>query len=330
MSKMTQNVFVTRRIPKKGLDLISDRFEVSVWPHELPPNREQIIEQAHDCVGIVTLLSDPIDAETISLLPNLKVIAQYAVGFDNIDVNEATERGIIVTNTPGVLTETTADLTWSLIMSAARRIVEADLYVREGKWNVAWGPELLLGIDIHGATLGIIGMGRIGQAVARRAQGFNMRVLYHSRSHNEETRAIEDLLGAQSTDLDTLLRESNIVSIHVPLTTETHHLIGERELALMKEGSILVNTSRGQVIDQDALIKALSSGPLGAAGLDVFREEPISKDNPLLKLSNTVLVPHIGSASKNTRTIMAIMCAKNIIAALNDEKPPNIVNPEVL
>jgi glyoxylate reductase len=327
---MIQNVFVTRRIPKEGLDLISDRLEVSVWPHESPPNREQIIEQARDCVGIVTLLSDPIDAETISLLPNLKVIAQYAVGYDNIDVREATERGIIVTNTPGVLTETTADLAWSLIMSTARRIVEADLYVREGKWNVAWGPELLLGTDIHGATLGIIGMGRIGQAVARRAHGFNMRVLYHSRSHNEETRAIEDLLGAQSTDLDTLLRESDIVSIHVPLTTETHHLIGERELALMKEGSILVNTSRGQVIDQDALIKALSSGPLGAAGLDVFREEPISKDSALLKLSNTVLVPHIGSASKNTRTIMATMCAKNIIAALNGEKPPNIVNPEVL
>ncbi|MFW9835468.1 MAG: 2-hydroxyacid dehydrogenase [Candidatus Thorarchaeota archaeon] len=327
---MTQSIFVTRKIPKEGLNLISDRFEVSIWPHESPPNKEQIIEKARECVGIVTLLTDPIDAETISLLPNLKVIAQYAVGYDNIDVREATQRGIIVTNTPGVLTETTADLTWSLIMSTARRIVEADLYVREGKWNVAWGPELLLGTDIHGATLGIIGMGRIGQAVAKRAQGFNMRVLYHTRSQNEETKVIEDLLGAQSTDLKTLLQESDIVSIHVPLTTETHHLIGERELALMKEGSILVNTSRGQIVDQDALIKALSSGPLGAVGLDVFREEPISKDSPLLKLSNTVLVPHIGSASKKTRAIMAIMCAKNIIAALNDERPPNIVNPEVL
>ncbi|MFW9797008.1 MAG: glyoxylate reductase [Candidatus Thorarchaeota archaeon] len=327
---MTQKVFVTRRIPKEGLDLITGRFEVEVWPSEIPPSREEIIEKAAACQGLVTLLSDTIDAELIEELPNLLVIAQYAVGYDNIDVKKATRRGIIVTNTPDVLTETTADLTWALVMSTARRVVEADKYVRNGQWEVAWGPQLLLGIDIHGATLGIIGMGRIGQAVARRAQGFNMKVLYHSRSHNEEIEVISDLVGAESTDLETLLSESDIVTIHVPLTADTHLLIGEKELDMMKTGAILVNTSRGQVVDQDALYDSLSSGHLGGAGLDVFRVEPIPKDSPLLGLSNVVLVPHIGSASKDTRTTMAVMCAENIIAALNNKRPPNIVNPEVL
>jgi len=325
---MIQKVFCTRKIPQEGLDMLTERFDVSVWPSEHPPSKEEIVENAKNCQGLITLLSDPIDADIIGQLPNLKIIAQYAVGYDNIDVKEATRRGIIVTNTPGVLTETTADLAWSLIMSTARRIVEADRYVRRGNWNVAWGPELLLGADIHSATIGIVGMGRIGQAVAKRTQGFNMRVLYHSRSHNEEIAEVEKLVGAQSTNLDTLLRESDIVSLHVPFTSETQHLIGERELRMMKKGSILVNTSRGQIVDQDALYRALASGHLGGAGLDVFREEPIPKDSPLISLPNVVLVPHIGSASKNTRATMAIMCAKNIIAALNGEKLPNIVNPE--
>lgn len=329
-SAMIQKVFVTRKIPQEGLDMLTERFEVSVWPLEHPPSKEDIVENAQNCEGLITLLSDPIDAEVIGQLPNLKVIAQYAVGYDNIDVKEATRRGIIVTNTPGVLTETTADLAWSLIMSTTRRIVEADKYVRGGKWNVAWGPELLLGSDIHGATIGIVGMGRIGQAVAKRAQGFNMRILFHSRSHNEDIAAVEKLVDAQSTSLDTLLSESDIVSIHVPLTPETLHLIGEKELGMMKKGSFLVNTSRGQVVDQDALFSALYSGHLGGAGLDVFREEPIPKDSPLLKLSNVVLVPHIGSASKTARTTMATMCAENVITAIKGERPPNIVNPEVL
>ncbi|OLS31621.1 MAG: Glyoxylate reductase [Candidatus Thorarchaeota archaeon AB_25] len=329
-STMTQKVFVTRKIPQEGLDMITGMFYVTTWPSEHPPSKEEIVEMAADCQGLITLLSDTIDADMITNLPNLKVITQYAVGYDNIDVKEATRRGIIVTNTPGVLTETTADLTWSLIMATARRIVEADRYIRKGNWNVAWGPQLLLGADIYDATLGIIGMGRIGKAVARRAQGFNMRVLFHSRSHNESIAALEELVGAQSTSLDTLLRESDIVSLHVPLTSATIHLIGEKELGIMKKGSILVNTSRGQVVDQDALYRALTSGHLGGAGLDVFTEEPIPKDSPLIGLPNVVLVPHIGSASKNTRATMATMCAKNIIAALNGERPPNIVNPEVL
>ena len=310
--------------------MITGKFDVTVWPSEQPPSKEEIINSASDCQGLITLLSDPIDTDLISQLPRLKVIAQYAVGYDNIDVEEATQRGIVITNTPGVLTETTADLAWSLIMSTARRIVEADQYVRGGRWNVAWGPQLLLGSDIHGSTLGIIGMGRIGQAVARRAMGFSMRVLFHSRSHNEEIESVSKLVEAESTDLETLLKESDIVSVHVPLTSETHHMIGEKELRMMKRGAILVNTARGQVVDQDALYDALSSGHLGGAGLDVFREEPISKDSPLLKLENAVLVPHIGSASKNTRATMATMCAENIIAALKGERPPNIVNPEVL
>ncbi len=327
---MTQRVFVTRKIPQKGLDLITDLFKVSVWPSEFPPNKGEIVEGGGDCEGIITLLSDPIDAELIARLPNLVVIAQYAVGYDNIDINEATRRGIMVTNTPGVLTETTADLTWSLIMASARRVVEADRYVREGRWNVAWGPELLLGSDIYGATLGVIGMGRIGQAVVRRAQGFNMQVLYHTRSHNEDIAKLESIVPAKSASLDKLLSESDIVSLHVPLNSQTHELIGRRELEIMKKGSILVNTSRGQVIDQDALFDALSSGHLGGAGLDVFREEPLPRDSPLLGLQNVVLLPHIGSASRQTRTTMAIMCAKNLISALHGEKPPNIVNPEVL
>ncbi len=327
---MKQKVFVTRKIPKEGLDIITENFEVKIWPSEEPPSHDEIIEMAVECQGLVTLLSDPIDSRLINGLPNLKVIAQYAVGYDNIDVYEATKRGIIVTNTPGVLTETTADLAWALIMATARRIVEADRYIRNGKWNVAWGPELLLGADIHDSTLGIIGMGRIGQAVAGRAQGFNMRVLYYSRSQSENITALANKIGARSTNLETLLRESDIVSLHVPLTSETHHLIGKKELGMMKQDSILINTSRGQIIDQEALYEALSSGNLGGAGLDVYQEEPISKNDPLLLLENVVLVPHIGSASRNTRATMSLMCAKNIIAALNGEKPPNIINPEVL
>lgn len=329
-SKMTQKVFVTRKIPQEGLNMMRERFEVKVWPSEYPPSRQEILEMAKDCQGLVTLLSDPIDEEIIRMLPNLKVIAQYAVGYDNIDVKEATRRGIIVTNTPGVLTEATADLAWSLIMSVSRRIVEADQYVRGGKWNVAWGPQLLLGSDVFGATLGIIGMGRIGQAVAKRAGGFNMSVLYHTRSHSDGLEEIEKSVGAKATSLETLLHESDIVSLHVPLTSKTHHMIGRRQLDLMKAGSILINTSRGAVVDQGALYDAIVSGCLGGAGLDVFEEEPLSKDSPLLGLSNVVLVPHIGSATTTTRATMASMCATNIIAALSDEKSPNIVNPEVL
>jgi glyoxylate reductase len=325
--KMDNRVFVTRKIPTVGLDLITGKYDVDVWPHEHPPTTKEIIERGSGCTGLITLLSDNISSEVLEKLPKLKVIAQYAVGYDNIDVTEATRRGIIVTNTPEVLTETTADLTWALLMAASRRIVEADRYIRDEKWDVAWGPEMLLGADIFGTTLGIVGMGRIGQAVARRSSGFNMKILYYSRTRNE---MIEEEFDAKQVDLHTLLRESDIVTLHIPLNSQTHHLISKQEFEMMKHDSILVNTSRGNVVDEDALYTALKEGLIGSAGLDVFREEPISKDSPLLDLHNIVIAPHIGSASKNTRDTMSRMCSENLIAALDGNKPPNIVNPEVL
>jgi glyoxylate reductase len=322
-------VFVTRKIPDEGLKLITEKFDTSVWPSEEPPTIQEIIRNTVDCEGLVTLLSDPIGAEVIDKLPKLKVIAQYAVGYDNIDVARATERNIAVTNTPGVLTETTADLTWALIMAASRRIVEADRYIRDKNWNVAWGPEMLLGSDIHDATIGIVGFGRIGSAVAKRAAGFNMKIIYHTRSENEYTQEIKKIANAESVDLNTLLRESDIVTLHIPLSAETQQLLGEKEFNLMKRGAVIVNTSRGAIIDEDALFKALESSHLGAAGLDVFVKEPLQHDSPLLRLSNIVLAPHIGSASVKTRATMATMCAENLIAVLNGERPPNLVNPDV-
>ncbi len=327
---MKKRVFVTRKIPENGLKLITENFDTNVWSSEFPPTCNDIINNAKECEGLVTLLSDPIDSDLLDKLPKLEVIAQCAVGYDNIAIKHASKRGIIVTNTPGVLTETTADLTWALILTTARRIVEADRYIREGKWKVAWGPELLLGIDVYGATLGIVGVGRIGSAVAKRALGFDMNVLYYNRRENEYTREIRDRLGAKSVDLDTLLQKSDIVTIHVPLTQETTKMIGKRELEIMKQGAILVNTSRGSVLDEMAVYDVLKTGKLRAAGLDVFEEEPISQKNPLLQLDNVVIVPHIGSASLNTRATMARMCADNLILALSGERPPNIVNPEVL
>ncbi|MHA2140639.1 MAG: glyoxylate reductase [Candidatus Thorarchaeota archaeon] len=323
---MENRVFVTRMIPDEGLNQIRAAFDTIVWDKEEPPSKSEIISGAQDCTGLVTLLSDPIDSELMDSLPKLKVIAQYAVGYDNIDVKSATDRRIVVTNTPGILTETTADLTWALILSTCRRVPEADRFVRGGEWRVAWGPKMLVGRDIFGSTLGIVGLGRIGGAVARRAAGFSMRILYHSESRNKE---IEKELGVEMTNLETLLRESDIVSVHVPLTDETRGMIGITELSMMKQSSILVNTSRGQVVDEDALARALRKGIIAGAGLDVFREEPIPMDSALLNLENVVLLPHIGSASVNTRAKMAVMCATNLTAALKGKTPPNIVNPEV-
>ena len=327
---MKERIFVTRKIPGKGIRLLEERYDVDVWEHEIPPSQQQIIERARNVEGIITLLSDKIDHSVMSALPNLRIIAQYAVGYDNIDLRVANERGIVVTNTPDVLTETTADLTWALIMSSSRRITEADKYVRNGHWQVAWGPEMLLGVDVHGATLGIIGLGRIGAAVAKRALGFDMKVLYHNRSESEFTKKVEDDLNIVRMDMETLLTESDIVTLHVPLTPETKGMIGNKELYQMKKGSILVNTSRGPVVDENALYKVLKEGHLRGAGLDVFSEEPTPYQNPLFKLSNVVVGPHIGSASISTRDKMGEMCAKNVIAVLTGDRPPNVVNPEVL
>jgi len=319
-------VFVTRIIPDEGLKLILENCDAEVWQEETPPPKEIIIEKIKDCEGILTLLTDKIDAEIMDRAPKLRIISNYAVGYDNIDVKSATQRGIMVTNTPGVLTETTADLAFALILATARRIVEADKFTRSGKWK-SWGPMLFLGRDVYGATLGIIGLGRIGQAVARRAKGFNMKVIYYSRKRKED---VERELGVEYRELHSLLSEADIVSIHTPLTEETYHLIGEKELSLMKPTAILINTARGAVVDQKALYKALKERRIFGAGLDVYEKEPIDADDPLMELDNVVLLPHIGSASVETRGRMARMAAENLLAGLRGEKPPNLVNPEVL
>ncbi len=323
---MPSRVFVTREIPEVGLDIIRSNCNATVWENEMPPSREDIISLAQDCEGLVTLLSDQIDAEVIERLPRLRVIAQYAVGYDNIDIAAATRRGILVTNTPGVLTETTADLAWSLLMAASRRVVEADAYVRERRWRVAWGPKMLLGRDIFGATLGIVGMGRIGFAMARRATGFQMRVLYTSRSETDLTRRAEEELGATRVDIDTLLEQSDFVSLHTPLTEETRHLINRNRLKKMKPTAVLINTARGPVVDEEALVDALENGWIRAAGLDVFTKEPLPADSPLTRLPNVVLAPHIGSASVETRDRMAVICAENLLAGLQGRRPRDLVN----
>jgi glyoxylate reductase len=321
-------VYVTRELPERGLKIILERFDAEVWPEYRPPSKEEIIEKARDVDALVTLLTDKIDAEVFDAASKLKIVAQMAVGYDNIDVAEATKRGIYVTNTPGVLTETTADFAWALLLAIARRVVEADRYVRSGQWKVSWHPTMFLGRDVYGATLGIIGAGRIGTAVARRAKGFNMKILYYDIVPMPAE--VEKELGAQRVDLETLLRESDFVSVHVPLTKETYHLIDEEKLRLMKKTAYLINNSRGPVIDEKALYKALKEGWIAGAALDVFEQEPTPVDNPLLKLDNVVVAPHISSASYETRSRMAEMVAENLIAFFEGRIPPNLVNPEVI
>ena len=276
---------------------------------------------------MVTMLADKIDKELFASSPKLKIVAQIAVGYDNIDIKEATKRGVYVTNTPDVLTETTADFAWALLMAVARRVVEADKYVREGKWTVAWHPDMLTGRDIYGATIGIVGAGRIGQAVARRAKGFNMKILYCNRSRKPE---MEKTLGAKQVELDYLLRESDFVSLHVALTKETTHLISAEKLALMKKTAYIVNNSRGAVVEEKALLEALKTGRIAGAALDVFEQEPTPPTNPLLHLENVVVTPHISSGSIETRAKMSEMVAKNLMAFFGGQKPPNLVNIEVL
>lgn len=323
---MKPKVYVTRLIPEEGLDIIREVAEVKVWDGELPPPRDVLLKEAEEVDGLLSLLTDRIDAELMDRARNLKVVSNYAVGFDNIDVAAATKRGIMATNTPGVLTETTADLAFALLMAAARRLVEGDKYVRKGKW-MTWGPMLLLGRDVYGATLGLIGLGRIGYAVAKRAKGFDMKVLYHDIYRNEQA---EKELGLEYVDLETLLRQSDFISLHVPLTPDTRHLINERTLSLMKETAILINTARGPVVDEKALYEALADKRIAAAGLDVLDPEPPKMDNPLLKLDNVTILPHIASASVATRTKMATIAATNLVAGLKGETPPNLLNKEVL
>jgi len=320
-------VYVTREIPERGLKKIKKRFDTEVWFEYTPPPKEVIIEKATDADALVSLLSDKIDAEVFDATPKLKIVTQFAVGYDNIDLKEATKRGIYVTNTPGVLTETTADFAWALLMAIARRVVEADKYVRSRKWKVGWHPNMLSGRDIYGATIGIVGAGRIGSAVARRAKGFNMKILYYDVISRPE---LEKELDARRVDLDTLFRESDFVSVHVPLMKATHHLIGAEKLKLMKKTAYLINNSRGPVIDERVLYKALKKRKIAGAALDVFEREPTPTDNPLLKLDNVVVAPHISSASYETRAKMAEIVAENLVVFFEGRKPPNLVNPEVM
>lgn len=321
-------VYVTRKLPERGMNIIRECFDAEVWPEYGPPPKEEIIRKTRDVDALVTLLTDKIDAEVFDAAKKLKIVAQMAVGYDNIDVSEATKRGIYVTNTPGVLTETTADFAWALLLAIARRVVEADKYVRSGQWKVSWHPSMLLGRDVYGATLGILGAGRIGTAVARRAKGFNMKIIYYDVVPMPPE--IEKELGAKRVDLDTLFKESDFISIHVPLTKETYHLVNEEKLKLMKKTAYLINNARGPIVDEKALYKALKEGWIAGAALDVFEQEPTPLDNPLLKLDNVVVAPHISSASYETRSRMAEIVAENLVAFFDGRQPPNLVNPEVL
>ncbi|MCE4627298.1 MAG: NAD(P)-binding domain-containing protein [Desulfurococcales archaeon] len=331
MSKRPR-VFVTRQIPQPGLDKISEYYEVDLWPEYTPPPYEVLLSKAKEYDALVTLLTDKIDCNLLKeSQPKLRIVAQYAVGFDNIDLECATKYGVYVTNTPGVLTEAVADFTWGLILAITRRIVEADAFVRSGEWyskKTGWHPLMMLGFEVNGKTLGIIGMGRIGRAVAERAKGFKMKILYYDAYRLPPE--MEEKLGAEYVPLETLLRESDIVSIHVPLTKETYHLISEKELKMMKSTAYLINTARGKVVDTEALVKALKEKWIAGAALDVFEEEPLPPDHPLTKLDNVVLAPHAASATTETRTKMAMLVAENLIAFLKGEVPPTLVNKDVV
>jgi glyoxylate reductase len=322
-------VYVTRKILSPGLEIISEYCDYEIWPDvDYPPPRNVLIEKIRDKDGLLCLLTDKIDAEVMDAAPNLKVISTYSVGYDHIDVDAATKRGIYVCYTPGVLTNATADFAWALMLAAARRVCEADRYVKEGKWDKPWNPFMLLGVDVYGKTLGIIGLGRIGRAVAERAKGFNMKIIYYDvyRLPPDE----ESKLGVEYRSLEDVLRNADFISIHVPLTKDTYHLIGEKELRMMKPTAILVNTSRGPVVDEKALYRALKERWIRAAGIDVWEQEPTPKDNPLLALDNLVAAPHIASASEEARSAMAEMAAKNLVAVLKGEMPPALANPNVL
>ncbi|MBM3214481.1 D-glycerate dehydrogenase [Candidatus Poribacteria bacterium] len=322
---MRHTIYVTRRLPQPALDRLAEVFDVEVNPDDRVLEKREIIDHVGGKDALLCLLTDTIDAEIMDAGDRLRVLSNYAVGFNNIDVAAATARRLPVTNTPGVLTETSADLAMALLLCAARRISEGDRLTRAGRF-VGWGPMMLLGYDVYGKTLGIVGMGRIGKATARRAMGFGMRILYTSRTVHEDA---EREFGAQRVPLDDLLRESDYVSLHVPLSDETRHLIGSRELALMKPSAFLINTARGPIVDEKALVRALRDGTIAGAGLDVYEDEPAVADG-LMELDNVVLAPHIASATVETRTKMAMLAAENAIAVIEGRRPAHIVNPEVL
>ncbi|MFL5797438.1 MAG: 2-hydroxyacid dehydrogenase [Actinomycetota bacterium] len=318
-------VLVTRRLPKPAMDAIHARTDADVWEEEGAIPRDELLRRVAGKRGAVTLLTEKVDDEfLVAAGPDLVVVANYAVGFDNIDVPALTKRGVLATNTPEVLTETTADTAWALIMAAARRVPEGDRFLRSGtRW--IWGPEMMLGQDVHGKTIGVVGFGRIGQAMARRAGGFGMRVVYYDLYRPPED--VERELSAEFREFDDLLAEADLISIHVALTPDTRHLFGAEQFRKMKPTAVIVNTSRGPVIDEAALARALRDGEIFAAGLDVFEKEPEVHPD-LLELENAVVIPHLGSATVETRDAMGLLAAENLVAALEGRRPPTLLNPE--
>ncbi|RDU36924.1 D-glycerate dehydrogenase [Neobacillus piezotolerans] len=322
---MKPYIFITRKLPDEVVEGLQDSYEVSMWDkEEMPVPRERLLEEAGKADALLTMLSDRIDEEVLEAGRNLKVVANLAVGYDNIDVPAATQRGIAVCNTPDVLTDTTADLTFALLMAAARRIVEAADYIKGDKWK-SWSPLLLAGLDIHHKKIGIVGMGKIGAAVAKRATGFEMDILYHNRSRNME---MEEAVGAQYVSFDELITESDFIVCMTPLTEQTRGMFTRDVFRKMKKTAIFVNAARGPVVDEGALYDALVEGDIAGAGLDVFEKEPISASHPLLKLNNVTAIPHIGSSSIETRMTMMNLCAYNISLVLSEKEPKSLVNKD--
>jgi glyoxylate reductase len=319
-------VFVTRQLLPEALELIAQAAEMEVWPDEYPPTLEQLRQKVAGVDGVLTNIMDRVDAALLDAAPRLKVISQLAVGLDNIDVAEATRRGILVGYTPGVLAKATADLAFALLMCAARRVSESERWVRGRNWKLAFHPTYWLGMDVHDATLGIIGLGEIGLEVAKRARGFDMKVIYYSRTRRPE---LEAQYGLEYADLPNLLSSADFVSLHTPLTPESYHFIGEQELRMMKPTAILVNTARGPVVDPKALYTALKEKWIYAAGLDVTEPEPIPDNDPLLTLDNLVITPHIGSAAVATRRRTMLLAARNLVAGLKGERLEACANPEL-
>ncbi len=318
--------FVTRAIPQEALDLVAAHADMEVWPHDDPPGPFTLRQLAARADGILTNIMDRIDGPLFDAAPSLKVVSQMAVGLDNVDVAEATRRRIPVGYTPGVVSNATADQAFALLLAAARRLTEAERWVRKGGWKIAFHPLFWLGAEVHQATIGIVGMGSIGLEMAKRARGFDMRILYYSRTRKPDAEALYEM---QFVDMPTLLSESDFISLHVPLTPETHHLIGSKELARMKPTAILVNAARGPVVDPSALYQALKAETIAAAALDVTSPEPIDSDDPLLSLKNLVIAPHLGSSTVTTRTRMAVLAARNLIAGLEGRHLPRCANPQV-
>jgi glyoxylate reductase len=319
-------VYITRQIFPDALDLIEKSADLELWPEDEPPSPEQLREAMADVDGAIINVMDRIDAPLLDAAPKLKVLSQVAAGLDNIDVPEATKREILVGYTPGVLAKSTADLAFGLLLAVARRVVESDKWVREGNWKISHHPMFWLGSEVNGSALGILGLGGIGLEVAKRGLGFDMKVLYHSRTRKRD---LEKEYGFKYASFKRVLAESDFLSIHVPLTPQTNHFIGEKQLKMMKPSSILVNLSRGPVVDTEALHQALTKGTIAGAGLDVFDPEPVPTDHPILGLDNVVVLPHIGSASNRSRRDMHLLAARNLVAGLNGDRLEECANPEV-